>query len=369
MIVYYTTIWTPYHESICRALAARLGNAFRLVLTRPIDDTRNLGWSLSPPHEPWIVQPPREFDDVEGGPWASLLESADVAIVGSLLERRSLFAALDRRIRSNRPTYFMSERLFKKKLSWIEYLKPYNWYLWLRLHNRYDNDNVHILAIGQGVEEDFGFLKVRKPSIHRWAYFPRLSDSPVMKKRGVRLRIAWCGRMIACKHVDHLIRAVAILSEQEKNRIFVTIAGEGPERAYCEELVKQLNLSSIISINSILPHDEMIGLLEQTDVYVFPSDREEGWGVALEEAMDCCCVPIASRQAGSAPFLIEDCFSGFTYEFGDINRIASCISLLLRDADLLDLMGGRARSAVQRLNVETGVEKLINILKIEGHYV
>ena len=44
MIAYYTTIWTPYHETICRELNDLLGGSFRLVLTQPVVNECNLGW-------------------------------------------------------------------------------------------------------------------------------------------------------------------------------------------------------------------------------------------------------------------------------------------------------------------------------------
>ena len=362
MIVYYTTIWTPYHETVCHELAKRLGDSFRLVLTRPIDRNRKLGWDLCPPNEPWIIHPPESKEQARDGVWVELLSSAVVAVVGSLFESRSLFAAVDARVAAGKLTFFMGERLFKKGIHAKDFLRPYNWYLWWRLHRRYNRSNVHYLAIGQGVVQDLKFLRASKIHIWKWAYFPAVSECPMEKEESDVLRICWCGRMIPCKNVDLLIRAVGMLPAEDRVRCKVMVAGEGEMREPYVVLARGLGLEEVVAFRPLLPHAEMLDLMAGSDVYVFPSGGEEGWGVALEEAMDKCCAPIACGEAGSARDLIEDGVSGFIFNNGDAETLSKRIAWLLHNPSKRQEMGRNAWRSVQDWSPKTGAERLVSLI-------
>lgn len=364
MFVYTTTIWTPYHESICRELGNRLGDSFRLVLTEPIDSTRNLGWELDPPREPWIVRPPLTRDDIDMGLWAEMILQPEVAVIGAVYGHRSLFRAVDARVSSGKKTFFMAERPFKKGLHLTDFLRPYNWYVWWRLHRRYDHRNVHILAIGNGVREDLRFLRVKRATISPWGYFPAISRVPTRKVASNYLRICWCGRMVPCKHVEVLITAVSLLPVETRARCRVVIAGDGEMRDEWMSLSRKLKMGNIISFLPMLPHDEALGLMADSDVYAFPSDGEEGWGVALEEAMDKCCVPIACQDAGAASRLIEDGASGYLVPNGDAETFAKVIDRLIADHALIHKIGRAAWERVQKNSPSIGVVQLLSSCKM-----
>lgn len=364
MLVYYTTIWTPYHETICRELANRLGDEFKLVLTEPIDASRNFGWDLRAPKESWIIPPPDSYDQLNEGIWPRLILSADIAVLGALCGHRALFRAVDKRVSSEKLTFFMGERPFKQGLKFLDFLCPYNWYVWWRLHRRYNRRNVHFLAIGHGVRDDLTFLRVHNATIHPWAYFPAVSSKPPEKTDSKFLRICWCGRMIACKHVEVLLQAVASLPSDVMCQCRVTIAGEGEMRTRWMSLAAELHLGAVVSFLPVIQHDKALFLMETSDVYVFPSDGEEGWGVAVEEAMDKGCVPIACREAGAPRALIEDGVSGFFFPVGDARCLAEKIIWLLNEPVARRKMGAAAWRCVQRRSPQAGVKQLLSYTEI-----
>lgn len=369
MIAYVTNIWTHYQDAICRELAKRIGeDRFRLVLTRPKDQRitsgdmhDKMGWELQPPDEPWIMRPPETEAEIPSGIWPELIRTAEVAIVGALHGNRSLFRAVDERVASGRLTFFMGERPFKNGIHIKDWLRPYNWYLWWRLHRRYNRTNVHFLAIGQGVMEDLRFLRTGKMRKWRWAYFPPVSEKPVAKKESDRLRICWCGRMIACKKVEYLIRAISLLPHKVRDKCEVTIVGEGEMRSEWIDLANRLNLNDVIVFKPLMSLGEVHSLMEKSDIYVFPSNGEEGWGVALEEAMDRCCVPIANVKAG-ATVLVEDGINGFSFKDGDVAWIADRIVWLSEHREEMRTMGVAAWRSVQCWSPRVGVERLFKLI-------
>ena len=50
------------------------------------------------------------------------------------------------------------------------------------------------------------------------------------------------------------------------------------------------------------------------DIFIFTSDRQEGWGAVLNEAMDSGSTVVASDAIGSSPFLIKDGQNGFLFK-------------------------------------------------------
>jgi glycosyltransferase involved in cell wall biosynthesis len=151
---------------------------------------------------------------------------------------------------------------------------------------------------------------------------PELSDAPAEKTQHCEFRIGWCGRMIGWKHPDHILRAVALLPEEYRKRCRVSLVGDGECKSSLVALATELKLSDIVEFKPYMTVAEVAEWMAGLDVYLFPSDIEEGWGVVLAEAMDRCCVPIACVEAGATLDLIDDGENGFVFEKNEIGRIA-----------------------------------------------
>ena len=54
--------------------------------------------------------------------------------------------------------------------------------------------------------------------------------------------------------------------------------------------------------------------MRQHHIFLFTSDRNEGWGAVLNEAMSNGCAVIASDAIGSVPFLIRDGYNGLKFK-------------------------------------------------------
>lgn len=46
-------------------------------------------------------------------------------------------------------------------------------------------------------------------------------------------------------------------------------------------------------------------MMRESHIFIFTSDRGEGWGVVLSEAMANGCTVVASNKIGAAPFLVK----------------------------------------------------------------
>src|SRR5262249_48366439 len=119
------------------------------------------------------------------------------------------------------------------------------------------------------------------------------------------LLIVSTARLSIQKRIDRLLQAFSFLSSKHKN-MWLMLAGDGPLRAELERSIDTLPNRRI----KILGHvDDVTSILQASDIYVLPSDNE-GFGIALIEAMATKLVCVATRTAGPDD-IIEDGENGF----------------------------------------------------------
>ena len=106
--------------------------------------------------------------------------------------------------------------------------------------------------------------------------------------------ISYVGRMIKEKGILEIIEAYENL--KENNNIQLIIAGDGPLLKELED--KKLNKNIILG--GKLSHDEVMGLLNKTDIFVHPSSFAEGMPTSILEAALMKCAIVATPAGGTA---------------------------------------------------------------------
>jgi len=106
--------------------------------------------------------------------------------------------------------------------------------------------------------------------------------------------IIFVGRLIREKNVDLLVRAMGILSQENKNYQLLII-GEGPERENIVLLISELSLEPRVRMIGFRDnHDEIIARMKSAKICVLPSTRE-GFGIAALEAL-ACGIPVITVE-------------------------------------------------------------------------
>jgi starch synthase len=91
-----------------------------------------------------------------------------------------------------------------------------------------------------------------------------------------------------------------------------------------------------------LPHSEVLGVMEQSDVLVLPS-LAEGCALVVLEALACGLPVIVTPNTGSNEFVHEGC-EGFIVPIRQADAIAERLNTLGRDRDLLAYMSRNAHA-------------------------
>lgn len=127
----------------------------------------------------------------------------------------------------------------------------------------------------------------------------------------LRYDLLYVGRLIAHKHVDWLVRAVAELA-REGHDVRCAVVGAGPERTNLEVLASELGCGARVDfLGDQSDQVELFGLMKSARVFVLPSTRE-GFGVVAAEAIACGLTVVTTNHVeNQARHLVQDGVDGF----------------------------------------------------------
>jgi glycosyltransferase involved in cell wall biosynthesis len=166
----------------------------------------------------------------------------------------------------------------------------------------------------------------------------------------------FCAKLQPWKRPHDLLEAFARLGRSDT---FLVFAGEGPLRADLERSAEALGVSARVRFLGFANQTALPGIYRATDIFVLPSEYE-AFGVVVNEAMLCGCVPIISDRVGAGGDLVAEGKTGLTYQTGDVDRLASAMGSLTADVALRERLrqGGEARIAAwsPALNIDRLVE-------------
>ena len=202
--------------------------------------------------------------------------------------------------------------------------------------------------------ESWDHLHIVHCGVDPQMYAPRVHN-------GAGTRVLFVGRLARVKGLPVLLEALSLLKEKRPD-LHLTIAGDGPDRAAIEELIRRLGLQSRAGILGYQSEAQVRDLLRQSDVFAMASFAE-GVPVVLMEAM-ASGVPVVAPGIAGIPELVEDGRSGFVVPPADAASFADRIDRLLGDAGLRNQFGREGRSKIEReFSLNGECDRLSRILR------
>jgi glycosyltransferase involved in cell wall biosynthesis len=209
--------------------------------------------------------------------------------------------------------------------------------------------------------DDLKFLRVCKNKIWTWGYLTAVPMETPRIRDNCKTQIMWCGRMLAWKQVDHFLQAVKQTIDMGCKDLNVGIIGDGEEKNNLKTLAMTLGLNKWVNFYPFMQKEKIRKKMQTADIYVFPSNRKEGWGAVLPEAMSEGCVVIANREAGSTLELVQHGKNGFVYENGNIHELASLIKYCCEKPAERRLLSLEAWKTMRNWSPEEGANRLIQL--------
>jgi glycosyltransferase involved in cell wall biosynthesis len=143
------------------------------------------------------------------------------------------------------------------------------------------------------------------------------------------LKLLFVGGLSQRKGIAHLFEAVNQLGDA----VSLTIIGHKAVED-CIPLNEALKRHKYIPS---LPHEEILKIMREQDVFVFPS-LFEGFGLVITEAMSQG-TPVITTNRTAGPDLIEDGKNGWLVEAGSTKALKQCIEMLLVKPHLVQEAG------------------------------
>lgn len=246
----------------------------------------------------------------------------DVVIFGACPDR-----LVNLRMKHNKLSFIYSERYFKKG-TWRRFIPSTRRSIKDRII-QYDDKNLFVLCASAYLSYDLSLLGFPTEKCFKWGYMPDC-EYDAQPEEKIPNSILWSGRMLDWKHPEIVIYVAEKLKKNGFNFI-IDVVGEGEELQRIRDLVQEKNVADCVNFLGSLPHNELLLQMRKHEVFLMTSDKYEGWGAVLNEAMSSRCAVVVSHAVGAAPFLVEDGKTGMIFKSGNANDAYLKISSLLAD--------------------------------------
>lgn len=291
----------------------------------------------------------------------NLAYSADVVVIGSAPEY-----FVSKRIHDNKLTFRYSERWFKSKPWYLT--GPRGWINIYKNHIRHRNKPVYMLCASAFTAKDVNTLGAYLNKCYKWGYFTKVDELDINTIRNNTLtpsdtvRIMWCSRFLRWKHPELPVELAARLKDKGYNFV-IDMFGSGDDSPRIKELSKNLKVEKYINFKGNLPNDMILNEMRRHHIFLFTSDRNEGWGAVLNEAMSCDCAVICSDEIGSVPFLIQDGVNGLIFRSRNLDSLEDKVVELLESPEKQSELSRNARRTMSEVwNPENAARQLINLV-------
>lgn len=349
-IVFITNMMNHHQKPVADFLYKRLGDDYHFVTTMPIPKKfLEVGYKNNDDC-PYILPYYKKENKVLIN---RLVIEADAVIMGGTHEEE----LINLRVKTGKLFLFYSERWHKRRRSYLALpLRYLNGYVYHRF-TRFNHLNTYMLCASSFVPNDCKWAFAFKNKTYKWGYFPpfkEISINEVMDKRQVKdcVDILYVARSLKLKHPELAIKAIQNLYLQGYKVKLTMVGGvfDGDKNSkkvfeYCKNQEKLT--PDCITVLGAVENSKVRDLMLNSDIFVFTSDRNEGWGASLNEAMSSGCACVVSNAIGSAHFLINNEVNGLLFKNKSSSSLQFQLKRLLDDNLLRKSISVNAYNTIQ----------------------
>lgn len=321
-ITFVLNYLSHYQASLSDELFSICGDDYCFVETTPMPEDRKEG-GFSVTERPYLL---RAWENESN--YLLAMEKcidADVLVVSPEL---SAFPFKKNRLDKNKLTFEYSERPLKRGI--LNVFSKTNlinqWYY----HTSFYKKPIYKLCAGAYVANDQYAMLSFKGRCYKFGYFPKIEnqDITIHNRQTNKIKILWCARFLKWKHPEMMI-ALAKRLKQNGIDTEINMIGNGELYEKIQEQIKEHNISDLIHLHGNMPNEDVLKQMRQSDIFVLTSDKQEGWGAVVNEAMANGCSVVCSDAVGCAPLLINDGQNGLLFKSQDIQSLYDKVMYLI----------------------------------------
>lgn len=354
MKVTFISNYINHHQiPLANELYSYLGDEYHFIQTEPMEEDRvQMGWGAEVKNIPYLLKYYEEKDVCD-----QLLMNSDVVIVGGISDESCVIPRLEKGLFTIR----YSERIYKegqwKRFSPRGLKQKYHDFI------RFRKGQYYLFCAGGYVADDYDLIKAFPDKMLRWGYFPsnyqyNLEELFQKKRKNDVPLILWTGRMLDWKHPEYAMYMAKKL--REKGYSFrLKFIGDGEMKETLLKMKQEFSLQEV-EFEAFMPPSEVRSVMESADIYLVTSDRKEGWGAVVNEAMNSGCAVVASHMIGAAPYLIQHGENGLVFRSDDVESLTEEVEMILNNTSYLRELGETAYETIDKMwNAKIAAERLL----------
>ena len=354
-ITFYSNYLNHHQLPLCEAFMELCEGQFKFVAEDPITPLRlKLGYEDMNKKD-FVV---RAYESKAAALEAEkLAEESDIIILGAAKDKY-----INIRSRLGLPSFKYSERIFKHTRS----IFPYRF--WRGLHIA---EPVWLLCAGAFAAGDYAKAGAYRGKCYKWGYFPEAKeyeDFDEMISAQKASHILWAGRFIDWKRPEAAV-CIAERLKADGYDFTINMIGAGEKLEEIKKLAAQKGLEKEIKFLGAVAPEKVREYMESSPIFLLTSNRREGWGAVLNEAMNSGCTVAASHLIGSVPFLLKDGENGMIYRDGDCEDLYKKVKYMLDNPEETARMGKAAyKTIAEQWNAKNAAARFIELAQaiIEG---
>lgn len=357
MITFFSNYINDHQIPFCEAMYKLTNGEFRFVATTGMSEERKkLGYVDKSDQYPFVI---KSFEGDNYQKALQLGKDSEVVIMGEAPEE-----FIRDRLAQNKLTFRYNERFFKEG-KW-RILDPRVLKACYQMHMRYRKKNLHMLCASAYTTPDCNFIRSYPNKTYKWGYFPmvkRYEDIQTVMRSKKANTLLWVARLIPLKHPEYPILVAKKLKEEGYD-FTLNIIGIGPMESKLRAMIEKYGLQQHVFLLGAMPAASVRQYMEESEIFLFTSNRKEGWGAVMNESMNSGCAVVASGEIGSVPYLIENGKNGWIYKKGKFKDLYRKTKWLLDNPDKRYEMGVEAyKTLMEMWNAETAAERLLALIE------
>ena len=361
-IVFITSFYNHHQKPLADALYSIIGDDYYFIETTPITKERlMLGWG-GDERPSYILE--NYLDEKSKNECQKIIDEADVVIIGSASRR-----LVDKRLKEGKLTFYYSERPYKIMPPMYKLVVHF-------LRNLKDiirHRNLYILCASAYTSADYAKVHTFVGKAYKWGYFTKMKvydDVEELINCKEPCSILWVARLIKLKHPEYALYVAKRLKSDGYN-FKLRMIGNGELEDKAKAYIERENLGDCVEMLGSMKPEEVRAHMEKSEMFLFTSDRNEGWGAVLNESMNSACAVVANSAIGSVPFLMNDGENGYMYQDGNIDDLYEKVKKLLDNAEERKRIAKNAyNTMVEEWNAENAAKKFVALCErmLSGEY-
>ena len=204
-----------------------------------------------------------------------------------------------------------------------------------------------VLALGmpsyQAVLE-LGDFEKKTQLMPNYVDFQAIPTPTPKAERPDLMRVVFTGALVESKGVFTIVEVAKRFPGAQFRLI-----GDAPDksRRKLSEYIREQDVEDRVQLLGPLSNDEVLVMLRENDVFLFPSNHREGFPISVAEAM-AVGLPVLASPVSAIPEMIDVPEGGYLIAPDDPAGYVEALSRLRDDPSLMERMGRHNRSKAER---------------------